>query len=197
MSARALMVAVRETIRAKYGLKENGCKITPNGRPVPSAGRLFYGVHGYESSNNQPEADTAYGASAGFQVTISVRTAHIPFDKLDDVLYDAVLDDQYPERGLYDRCEKLRNLLHMSYPLMDRAGEILRQEMTAEASARNVFVKPPRWLNTYDMGEQSGDWFWGGQPTEMSRAIPAVAIRLSFGQANLYEKLDDLAGYAL
>ena len=178
MSTRALMVAARNLIRTTYSLDERHCKITASGKPIPKAGRVFYAVHDFGEQNRAPESDVHFHASGSFSVTISVKTAHVPVDRFDEVLYAPEMDSTQQEKGIYDRATKLRDLLHMNYSLMSSANTIIE----STDAGRDKIIKPPRWLSIMDLGPQSVDWFWGDMQ-QSGRSIPGVAVRVAFGAA--------------
>lgn len=194
MSQGYYLEAVRDLIRSTYGFGRDKCDVTPGGRPTPKAGKLFVGITPSNWSNIAPPSDVHWGEASGFDVVVSVQCGHVAFDRLGEVVVLGQMSDQYPERGLLDRCDRLAKLLHMSYPLMNAANELI----AATDPSRDGFVKPARWRNSSWMGEQSWDWFHAVQPPKVStNAVAGVAVRVSFDSAELYDSLDDTEAYAL
>lgn len=196
MSARALLLAVRDQIRTTYTLDEGQCDLMDDGQPPPRAGELFVAVHPAGSwQNAAPEADTYLRELFGFHVTVSVKLGHVPVDRKGRAaILDEILSTNRPGVALVDRCERLAKILHLNYTIMAAANVYLQ----ANDADREPLVKPPRFEVGVGPMKKSPDW-WHLPTTTPTKANAAFGLscELRFGRGEVSDQLEDLAGYAL
>jgi hypothetical protein len=182
MSQRALLLATRDQLRASPGLKvpEDQIQVTYKGRPYPMAGPKFIGVWaGYwrDNGSNGLTLDELYGIN----VTVSVRMADVPSDRLG-------VEAAKANDGLIALCEQIRALIHMDPEDTVVGGVMWRANAILGIETANGFIQPLQFLDGGSADEKSGAW-WGakGQP------MAGLAQTVSFGSAERVQNIESQA----
>jgi len=178
MSLRAYMKAVKNQIQTTYSVDQTGCDVTPDGRPVPVAGQVFYAVHpGTITNSRQNALDEQYG----FSVTLTMRTGYAPWDRVGS---NVIADDS----GLLAKAEALRVLLNMNYTVMAAANALIPNTPAAGGSTVTGFVEPLVIQSVAYLGVKGPDWFFA---EGVDDSATGVAVELRFGRAR---RVQDVSG---
>lgn len=169
---RAMLEGLRDALRAALSLDRTGCQVTADGRPDPMCGDWFVAVHPGGTSNSQRNYLDEH---ADCYVTITRRTGFSPQDRIGEA---AVFD-------LLDYAGRVKALVHMGYPVMDRADALITGTAENVAAAggtvtTNGFVEPLGFTHSQYLGPKGCDWFWG---EGMSDDITGIAVQLTFSGA--------------
>ncbi len=173
MSQRALLLATRDHLRTKLGLKPEACEITFQGMPLPMSGETFFGVwEGDWNCQSTESLEETYGVS----VTISVRLPAVPQDRQGpEILAKAGW-------GLMELAEQVRAAIHSNYELMDAANALIKSSTT------NGFVEPLRFKNGGRNERKAGDWY-----AARGEKQAGMARTLTFGDAKRIQVIDHTA----
>lgn len=169
MSLPALLEAARDAIRNKFSLNEYGCEVTPDGRPIPAAGRVFFAVH---PSNWDNSANASLDERYSFQVTVTVRTGVPPLDRVGT---NVILD----KNGVLRLAAECRAFVSMNYDVMNAANNII-------GAGASGFHEPQQFTGATWLGSKGPDWFFADGEDEFS----GVAVELNFGRARLVQNIE-------
>jgi hypothetical protein len=164
MSLDALITATVNQLRTALSLDETTCDEAAgdDGRPPNFAGQVFYGVHEGEWSN---DSDLSLDERLGVHVTITLRTALDPLDRL-----------KLARSELRQRADAVRKTLHMSYTVLNAVNVILGNTV-------NGLVEPLVFVDGGKNVVRGPDWFGSDDindgPTGLSRTLRfARALRV-------------------
>lgn len=179
MTERAMLQGLRDALRTSLSLDATGCQVTADGKPDPMCGEWFVAVHPGGTSNTQRNY---LDETADCYVTITRRTGFTPQDRIGE---EAVFD-------LLDYASRVKALIHMEYPVMDRADALIVG--TAEYAAANGgavttngFIEPLGFRSQQYLGPKGPDWFWA---EGVDDATTGLAVQLSFAGARRISATD-------
>lgn len=171
MSQQSIVRAAVAHLRTQLSLDVYTCDETDDGKPTPSAGPVFYGVHPGEWRNS---ADDSLDETYGVLVTITMRL-DVPWDRAGPELLGKATT------GLAARCAALRVKVHSSYTLMDLANTLI-------ADPANKFVEPLRFTDGGRRARRGGDW-WIASGKEK---YAGYSQTMTFGRARRVQLISEM-----
>jgi hypothetical protein len=111
-----------------------------------------------------------------FAVTLTLRSAHIPPDRLGDELITKATS------GLWALADNIIDALHQDYTSMNSAN-------TTIGGSANGFLEPQTWLNSIYLGARGPDWFWSNDEQPPNQPPMGLAIEIQFGDAQRIRQL--------
>jgi hypothetical protein len=186
----ALLKSVRSSIQTLLGgVDKTVCDVTPDGRPSPIAGQIFYGIVGNDFFNDPGDRGKhCLDEKYTIRVIITLRSDYAPYDRMGDaiILGDPELNAGNPVAntgGLWYRAEQLRAALQMNYTLMDAANTLIN------LSVANGFIVPLVFRSCVYLGVKGPDWFDAegeGDPPS------GIAVELTFNDAERVQTLESM-----
>jgi hypothetical protein len=168
----ALLLAVRDRLRAALSLGAHECEVQPDGYPHPAAGEVFYAVHpGYVNQ----DLDTCMDESYEVKVTITAKTGQAPLDRWGTRILTLA------STGLYARAEAVRALLHMNETVRASAN-------TTIGAQDNGFTETLRYRGMGPPTPRGPEWF----SAEDESVPPAgLSLELTFGGARRVQVIEE------
>lgn len=185
MSMAALLKGAKSAIETHLGIASDSKRdsivdVTEDGRPKPSSGQVFYGIVGTTMSNQQTQS---LHESYGISVTITLRAGYSPHDKLgQELMLKKATAGQPNTGGLWDRAERLRAALHMSYSLIEAAN-------TEIGGSENGFYHPLIFQSCQYLGVRGPDWF---DAEGDSHSPSGVVMLIQFGEAKRLQPIESM-----
>ncbi len=155
----ALLFAVRDAIRGDgFGYSEATCEVMPDGHPPPRCGDIFLAIH---EGPTRSRADNCLDEYFDFFLTLTLRTAGVPIDRVGDQLLARnlarrVLPGQ--PKSFNARAEEMRAFMHMNWGVLQDANNNL-VAFLPDAQTVYGFVEPARYRGMEVPVLQGGDWF--------------------------------------
>lgn len=175
MSMRPLLMAVQTRLQSHLSITDKECLVMPDGRPPPACGQKFYAVHSGSMHNPNMSRQTLE-AMHGFAVTLTLRCAHLPIDRLGDELITKATT------GLWALVDSLIDALHQDYNTLDSANTTL-------GALVNGFIEPQTWIASVYLGPRDPSWFWSDDEHDPLAAIPGLAVEVQFADAKRLQAL--------
>lgn len=171
----ALLFAVRDGIVAAgfgYGYPE--CEVMPDGRPPARFGNVFVAVHEGSSSSRARRNLDEYFA---FSITLTMKTSHIPFDRIGEQLLASKLarTSGKGQPSFNARMEQLRAFLHMNWTitvLQSQTPKSANDNIAAWTPSGTVygFIEPAGYTGRDKPELVGGEWF-GATPDAPNEAL--------------------------
>lgn len=191
---RALLLAVRD--RLKQGLADGGlaytaaeCEVMFDGQPPPRCGELFVAIHeGYWLPGPPDEDDGSLTELCGVDVTVTVRTGKVPFDRLGTDAYCGPAG-----QSLEERCRAIIAKLHKD-PGPRAAGNPAHYPVLATANAtigagENGFIEPLVFIKPGKVTPRGPAWFSSDLPD--GQAPSGLSLTLHFGGAKRVQVVEE------
>ena len=175
MSMRPLLTAVQTRLQSYLTLTDKECLIMADGRPPASCGQKFYSVHS-GNMNNGSMSRQVLDALHGFSVTLTLRCAHIPPDRLGDELIAKATT------GLWALVDGIIDALHQDYTSMGTANTDL-------GALVNGFLEPQTWVQSIYLGARDPSWFWSMDESDQLTSPTGLAVEIQFADAKRVQKL--------
>jgi hypothetical protein len=153
-----LLYAVRDAIFL-MGYDERTCQIMADGHPPARCGDVFVAVH---QSTDRQTMDNAYNGYYNFSVTLTMRTADVPIDRVGDQRLARKLSRK---TGFNAKVEIISNSLHMDWGVIQDANNYL-MEFNQDAYIVHGFAEPQRYRGSEIPQLVGGEWFYGMPETQ-------------------------------
>lgn len=153
MSQRAILLAVRDHLRAELQLSDLQCQVMFDGQPPPACGEVFVSVHPGSWSGNRGDGDL--DESLGVLVTATKRTTYAPADRVVSPLAG-------PEFEALDRLlERLRAKLHKDPPATGSSTHypVLALANATIGATANGFIEPLVFRDGGRPEPKGAEWF--------------------------------------
>lgn len=146
MSRRALLEAVRDTLKSVLHFESKECEITDmSGRPPPMCGKRFIAVH---RAGRRGKWQVALDEIYDVAVTVTMRVEQ-PYDRIGKNL----LEKQ--ESGMDDLCDRIRSAISVD----SLTNDIINAANVILGITVNGFIEPLYFQDDNDIRIVSGDWF--------------------------------------
>jgi hypothetical protein len=177
VSMAALLLATRDQLRSRIGLRPAECDVTEGGRPIASAGERFVAVsEGGWSSNSDESLDESFGVA----VTVTVKCGRIP----DDRLGPGLIAEMAAGKGLLRLAEWVRACVHSNYDILNAANALI-------GTGANGFVEPLRLAGPGRLRAVGPAWFSAAADAD-SDAPDGLVLELRFHRARRVQGVENL-----
>ena len=197
MSMRALLLAVRDHLRAKTpsgtfptgtvatgpGWPDPWVTVNYDGSPRPIDGDFVVIVHpGGSSCHSTESLDETFEVN----VTISIRHGGHAYDTWGDSIVTPlkIQGTEYP--GLYAAAETVRASCHVNYNIVDRANAIINSDF---ANTTNGFEEPLFFAGMGPPELKSGSW-WTAKTKKGNEPRAGLSITVRFQPARRTQRID-------
>ncbi len=173
---RHYLTAVLDLLQHRIGLDKTQIGIRLQGRPPATCGQYFYAIHPLSFSGES--FDTTIQYRIAFGITVTMRTGHIPDDRMAGKAY-------LGEDGLDSRCQRVIEILEFN-------RFSLLTEINNRFKAENEYVEPVQWESLEVPPRPVGpEWFSEDLNNADVRNF-GIASQITFSGGVQYQTLTDL-----
>jgi len=185
MSQYALLIAVRDTLRASVPLAHGDCDIELTGQPPPfwSGAAYYHAIHPTGWDPGPVDLNQGLDELYSLAITLSRRTGYIPEQRHpEELLLRREAEGAY--RASFE--EKARRLMVVMFSYR----HTILTAANALISGDDKFIEPLRWGGNDPVPIQRGpDWF-SGEPGDL--AAHGFSLTLNYREARRMQALANL-----